>query len=134
MNHPAIRVLIDETHLEGVDDLLGEIRICAGGQCIEEQWVYLDSWLAALIEGSRAVQAQNRTSMEILEEPDHLFFDLTREGLEVRYKQQKAIFPSLSTFRECVAQSSREFLAKLRLLGIEPSSESLRLIEEYSAQ
>ena len=51
-----VRIVFDENGLDRVDPS-GQISIIADDEAISAAYVYLDSWLDALITGLRAVEA-----------------------------------------------------------------------------
>lgn len=122
---------LDEVGLEGPDDLLGEVRLCAGQQCIEEPTAYLDSWFVALFEGLQGLQSRPHVQITMLEEPHSLVFYLSQAGLRIAYGDQQVLLP-FAEFAEALTEVAKEFLSKLQTLGIALTTENLQLIERYA--
>lgn len=131
MNTIDLSVRLDEVGLEGPDDLLGEIRLCAGQQCIAVSPAYLDSWLVAFIEGVHGLKVKRNLQVEMLEEPSPLVFDLAPASLAIRYGDQEVLLPSLAEFADKLLNVAKEFLSRLNTAGVPLASENLRLIERF---
>jgi hypothetical protein len=102
--------LDDDPEILDEDSLTGYLSLCSGGSQIEEHDVFLDSWLAALVEGLAAVEAGEEAAVEIEEEVYPLVFEPAEDGFRLSYGGDGVTIPSTREFRELLKATCRFFL------------------------
>lgn len=113
-----IALALYEEDVESVEDLVGDVRMESGGEIIREHSTYLDSWLTAIVQGLEALQVETAVSIELLEEPDPLRFELSGSRISVSYGPQTLTVPCMADLEEAVALATAAFLRDVeRLTG-----------------
>ena len=127
-----IQIIVEEDG--GVDPIepSGEILISDGGVRISERYVYLDSWLDALITGLKEVEAGKSATVDLVEEPDPLLFQPQNGGLTLTYRDTTISVNSVDEFRQALRSASVDFLRKLDVAEEDGESELLKSIRKFS--
>lgn len=109
-----IRFILDEQH--GIDpvDPSGSIEITDGHNLISEKYVYLDSWLDALITGLKTVEDGKSVTVDLVEEPDQLTFEPHNGGLKMQYRESRLMFKSVRDFEAILRTALNDFLNQAR--------------------
>lgn len=117
----------------GVDSgsLIGRMVIAGFGGRIDESDVYLDSWLAALIEGVSAAERGERKTVEMLEEPVALSFEPMGEGFRLTYGADILTIEKTEAFRDLLILACCNFLSEVKSVIGSDSSELIAGIKSY---
>ncbi|MGH9967447.1 MAG: hypothetical protein ACREBG_06390 [Pyrinomonadaceae bacterium] len=120
-----IRIVLDEE--DGIDSLdpSGEILISDGRSLISEKHTYLDSWLDALIEGLKEIQAGKRASIDLVEEADPLVFEPQNGGVRLTYGNTTVSVDSIEEFHRALRSATEDFLNRVN--SAEEASENVLL-------
>lgn len=116
------------------DNLLGYISIGSGDGLIEEHDIYLDSWLVALVNGVKGMEAGKQTAVQIEEELYPLQFEPEGEGFQITYQAATVTIPSTAAFRKLLHSTCREFMQDVfsRLDG--PRNEPLMSLYDFAGK
>ncbi|QQS32775.1 MAG: hypothetical protein IPM50_14140 [Acidobacteriota bacterium] len=76
-------------------DPVGDITIESRGESITERFVYIDSWLNALLEGSRKARFSERLDVDLLEERDPLVFERRNESFLLSFRGKSIVVDNL---------------------------------------
>src|SRR5258708_7920885 len=107
-----VRIVFDEDGLDRVDPS-GQISIIADDEAISAAYVYLDSWLDALITGLRAVEAGRSADIDLVEEPDPLIFQPQNGGLRITYRDKTLTLKSINEFHQALREAAKDFVDTL---------------------
>lgn len=105
-------VIIICTEDEGLDpeSLLGHIAITDGAQAIRERYTYIDSWLDALVRGVQAIRERSHCVIDLIDEPDPLVFDLSKNGLYISYGKAAINVGTIGSFAAGLRSAAALFL------------------------
>jgi hypothetical protein len=109
-----IRITLDEEDEFDPVDPGGAISIVSNGQAISARYVYLDSWLEALITGLKEIEAGRAANVDLIEEPDPLEFDPLNGGLKITYRNTTVMVKSIDEFREALRKAAKDFLDQMK--------------------
>jgi hypothetical protein len=127
---------LDESEALAQESLLGEITLSGDAQQkIQEESIYVDSWLHALVRGAEAAAAsQGRAGtcdIEI-EDPRPLKIRWDPDGsLYVRFRDHEVKARSLTEFTSGLRNAAETFLRKTEKLKDSERNEMLRSIRAY---
>ena len=102
--------LDNEDHIDPADPL-GNITFVGNTGIIEEQDIFLDSFLEAFVEGLSIIKTQDTSSVEIIDEPDELIFIKNNQELQIRYKNQAITIDNIDSFSYQLSLSISSFLS-----------------------
>lgn len=116
------------------DNLMGYLSLGSGDGLIEEHDIYLDSWLLALINGLKGVEAGKRTPVQIEEELYPLTFEPEGAGFQVTFQAASVTIPDTAAFRKLLYSTCREFMRDVfsRLEG--PRNEPLMCLYDFAGK
>jgi hypothetical protein len=89
---------VDATDPNDIDPV-GTIVLIEGAQRLDEQYVYLDSWLAALLEGAEGLAERDRVEVDLIEEPQPLIFERKQEAVSISFKGKSITVQSAEAVR-----------------------------------
>ncbi|HWM90946.1 MAG TPA: hypothetical protein VN493_09280 [Thermoanaerobaculia bacterium] len=92
-----------------VDSLLGYVGLRHGDSVIEEHDVFLDSWIAALMQGLTAAEEGRWGPVEIWEETQPLVFEPADEGFRISYGNDSVTIPSTDELRKVLTDTGNTF-------------------------
>lgn len=116
------------------DNLMGFITIGSGDGLIEEHDIYLDSWLLALIDGLKGVEAGKQTPVQIEEELYPLLFEPEGAGFQITFQAATVTIPNTAEFKKLLFSTCREFMRDVfsRLEG--PRNEPLMCLYDFAGK
>ena len=99
---------------EGIDPL-GEIVISDGNSEIRISDTYLDSWLAALIDGLHQLNTKSHVRLEALEEPEPTYVDVYQDGsLGISYKDKRVVVRGRAELERALRVAAQRFLSEIK--------------------
>jgi hypothetical protein len=106
-----IKLTLDkEIGPDGMDPL-GDIAISDGSSTIVERTTYLDSWLAALIEGYNQTKSTNYVTVEVAEERAPIQIEvMSNELLIFSYASQALIPQTPEALETALKKAAKSFL------------------------
>jgi hypothetical protein len=125
-----ISFVLDEESPRDCEELQGKIKIVGNPGLIEQEVAYIDSWLIALAQGVRGLQSSGAYSVEILEEPEPIYFLSQGEGFTLRFRNMTANIASLPEFLKELRVSARELLSRIAQTSAAGAANSVRSLRE----
>ena len=91
-------------------DPLGDITFIGDKGILEEQCVFLDSFLEAFVEGLNSIKTQDISNVEIIDEPNKLMFIKNKKGLQIQYKDRTITIHDTESFSNQLSHAISSFL------------------------
>lgn len=111
------------------DDPLGSITITADdGAVITQEATYLDSWFEGLLAGVRSIKAGEEQSIEMVEEPDPLEFEMSGDRLSITHDEATVLLDPVEAIEE-IRREAMRFLVLMQSLDEWEANPSLVEIE-----
>ncbi len=104
-------ILDEELEIDPVD-ILGTIRFSNHAASFVEQDTFLDSWLYALINSLAAIESDQTTRIDLIDEPYPLEILQVGEGLIIRYKSSEVTTADVKELREALIRTSRQLISQ----------------------
>lgn len=84
-------------------DPVGNITLIGDEKVLNEQYVYVDSWLNALHEGSQKLRENNHVEIDLIEEPNPLIFEMRSDGyINISFKGRSIAVNNAQTIENAV--------------------------------
>lgn len=115
-----------------LENLLGDLSVSDADSTITVQSTYIDSWFVALIRGLRILQDGRSGSVEILEEPSPLVFELSEGKVWISYEHKRICAESLHEFQRSLHQGICWLTEQIKGIPWKRRYEILSEIQEYS--
>jgi hypothetical protein len=124
---------LDESESLNADSLLGKITLSDETHAMVEDSIYVDSWIAALMEASRrAAQGATAFNIDIIEEPRPLRVQRDEAGgLHVGFGGGEVIADSLETFAGAVRAAADDFMRRATSIEGSDRNEALDQIRRF---
>lgn len=126
-----IETILDEEFEIDPVDILGTIRFSNHAGSFLEQATFLDSWLYALITSLPAIESDQTTEIDLIDEPYPLEILRVDEGLIIRYKSAEVTTADVKELREALVQASQQLISQFPDPDGYGQNEMLRTIYDF---
>jgi hypothetical protein len=113
MNNMQIFFELDQSEEIDPIDPLGKLMLTDGKTVLFIENTYLDSWFTIFIDALKALNLQNKLTVEIEEEPELITFEKLAKGFKINYLNKELFCENIDTFSQVLTKSAQQFLDQL---------------------